>query len=191
MLQQIEMNGWNDYSKWLERMAPAYEKYSKLPAWQKYTGLAKGGHPKDAIPMGGNRIRRNIIYYTDADAMLYKYRSNATKFLKDFQCDENLIWHQGKPLHIGGMKDVPEDEQWKQWREMGFDRKSLVADPLFVDAEHDDYRLKPNSPAFGLGFKPIPVEKIGPYQSADRASWPIVEAPGAREAGFEKATLKK
>jgi len=25
----------------------------------------------------------------------------------------------------------------------------------------DDYRLKPNSPAFELGFKPIPVEKIG------------------------------
>ena len=42
-------------------------------------------------------------------------------------------------------------------------------------------RLKPDSPAFALGFKPIPVEKIGPYQDESRASWPIVEAPGARE----------
>jgi len=31
-----------------------------------------------------------------------------------------------------------------------------------VDAANDDYRLKPESPAFKLGFKPIPVEKIGP-----------------------------
>jgi hypothetical protein len=32
-----------------------------------------------------------------------------------------------------------------------------------------------------LGFQPIPVEKIGPYRDELRASWPIVEAEGARE----------
>lgn len=37
-----------------------------------------------------------------------------------------------------------------------------IADPLFVDASKDDYRLKGNSPAFKLGFKRLPVEKIGP-----------------------------
>ena len=51
----------------------------------------------------------------------------------------------------------------------------------FVDPARDDYRLQPDSPAFALGFKPIPVEKIGPFASPDRASWPIVEAEGARE----------
>lgn len=72
---------------------------------------------------------------------------------------------------------------------MGFDRNSVVADPLFVDAANDDYRLRPNSPALKLGFEPIPVEKIGPYASADRASWPIEEATGARELGFRRATM--
>jgi len=187
MLQQIEMNGWSDYSRWLDRMAPNYEKYSKLPAWQKYEGLMRGGHPKDAIPMGGNRIRRNIIYYSDPNALLYKYRSNATRFLEDFECDRNLIWHKGSPLLIGGMKDVPAEEQWNKWHDMGLDRHSLVADPLFVDPANDDYRLRPDSPAFKLGFEPIPIDKIGPYESPERASWPIVEAPGAREAGFERA----
>ena len=62
---------------------------------------------------------------------------------------------------------------------MGFDRNSVVADPLFVDPKNDDYRLDANSPAWKLGFKAIPVDKIGPYESADRASWPIVEAAGA------------
>ena len=33
-----------------------------------------------------------------------------------------------------------------------------------------------DSPALALGFKPIPVDKIGPYQDDLRASWPIVEA---------------
>jgi hypothetical protein len=47
-------------------------------------------------------------------------------------------------------------------------------DPQFVDAKHLDFRLKPTSPAFKLGFKPIPIEKIGLYASPDRASWPVI-----------------
>ena len=70
---------------------------------------------------------------------------------------------------------------WESWQAAGQDKHSLVADPRFVDAEHDDYRLRPDSPAWKLGFKPIPVEKIGPYASELRASWPIVEAEGVRE----------
>ncbi len=37
------------------------------------------------------------------------------------------------------------------------------------------------SPALALGFKPIPVAKIGPYKDELRASWPIQEAIGASE----------
>jgi hypothetical protein len=32
---------------------------------------------------------------------------------------------------------------------------------MFVDWKNDDFRLKPESPAFKLGFEAIPVEKIG------------------------------
>lgn len=72
-------------------------------------------------------------------------------------------------------------DEWESWQALGLDAHSKVADPLFVDPEHSDFRLKQDSPAFTLGFKPIPVDKIGPYQDELRASWPIVEAPGARE----------
>jgi hypothetical protein len=61
------------------------------------------------------------------------------------------------------------------------DRNSVIADPQFVDPARDDYRLRAGSPAFALGFKTIPVEKIGPFASPERATWPIVEAEGARE----------
>jgi hypothetical protein len=73
-------------------------------------------------------------------------------------------------------------DEWQGWQALGMDKHSLVADPLFVDPARDNYRLQPESPAFQLGFQPIPFEKIGPYPDALRASWPIVEAPGVREA---------
>ncbi|HPA19040.1 MAG TPA: right-handed parallel beta-helix repeat-containing protein [Verrucomicrobiae bacterium] len=49
----------------------------------------------------------------------------------------------------------------------------LDGDPKFVDREKLDFRLRDDSPAFKLGFRPIPIEKIGLYQSADRATWPV------------------
>jgi hypothetical protein len=49
-----------------------------------------------------------------------------------------------------------------QWRREGYDEHSLVADPMFVDPEHDDYRLKSESPSLKLGFRPIDASQIGP-----------------------------
>ena len=46
-------------------------------------------------------------------------------------------------------------------------------DPLIMDKEKGDFRLKENSPAFASGFKPIPFEKIGLYKSSSRATWPV------------------
>ncbi|MCS7266306.1 MAG: right-handed parallel beta-helix repeat-containing protein [Armatimonadetes bacterium] len=35
---------------------------------------------------------------------------------------------------------------------------------LFLDASKGNYQLRPNSPAFKIGFKPIPLEQIGLYR---------------------------
>ncbi len=51
--------------------------------------------------------------------------------------------------------------EWTSWQREGWDVHSMMADPLFVDWQHDDFRLKPESPAFNLGFKAISVESIG------------------------------
>ena len=40
--------------------------------------------------------------------------------------------------------------------EDAMDLHSVVADPMFVDAAAGDFTLKPDSPAFALGFEPIP-----------------------------------
>ncbi len=56
------------------------------------------------------------------------------------------------------------------------DNNLAGVDPLFVNAAKDDYRLKPESPAFKTGFKPLPIEKMGLYASPERAVWPVRHA---------------
>lgn len=52
-------------------------------------------------------------------------------------------------------------------------RGNLVdEDPRFLDAAYGDFRLQDNSPAFRLGFKPIPVDRIGLVRDEYRATLP-------------------
>ena len=63
--------------------------------------------------------------------------------------DRNLYWRtDGEPVAFG-------PQSLSEWQRRGRDLGSIVADPLFVDAAKDDFRLKPNSPAIKLGFKPM------------------------------------
>jgi hypothetical protein len=50
----------------------------------------------------------------------------------------------------------------------------LDQDPLFVDAAKLDFRLRPDSPAFALGFQRIPISSMGLQANGRRASWPVV-----------------
>jgi parallel beta-helix repeat protein len=78
-------------------------------------------------------------------------------------------------------EEVQPASEWEAWQQAGGDVHSVIADPLFVDAERGDFRLRPESPALKLGFEPIPFDQIGPYQDQARAAWPIDEAEGVRE----------
>ncbi|MHC4207969.1 MAG: right-handed parallel beta-helix repeat-containing protein, partial [Planctomycetota bacterium] len=44
-----------------------------------------------------------------------------------------------------------------------FEDNLVDKDPHFVDLDRQDFRLRPDSPAFALGFQQIPIEKIGLY----------------------------
>jgi hypothetical protein len=72
---------------------------------------------------------------------------------------------------------------------------SIVADPMFVDSQHGDFPLKPDSPALKLGFEPIPLDKIGPSKDHARATWPIREAERQRQLeaveGPRRLTVKR
>jgi GH141 insertion domain len=49
-----------------------------------------------------------------------------------------------------------------EWKEKGLDEHSVFTDPLFLDAENDDFSLKPDSPVFKLGFRAIDLSSVGP-----------------------------
>ena len=54
-------------------------------------------------------------------------------------------------------------------------------DPGFVDVAGADFRLKKDSPVWKLGFKPIPLDKIGLYEDETRASWPADAQPPPKD----------
>jgi hypothetical protein len=54
-----------------------------------------------------------------------------------------------------------------------FQDNLLDQDPKFVDAAHQNFQLQDDSPALRLGFQRIPLDRIGPYASDERASWPV------------------
>jgi len=54
-----------------------------------------------------------------------------------------------------------------------FEDNLVDVDPRFAGKPPADFSLTEDSPARKLGFQPIPFDKIGVYQSDDRASWPV------------------
>lgn len=96
-------------------------------------------------------FRRNIIYYTQGQALDYWDTGN-----RNFLYDHNLYWNaSGGPLTFSG-------KSFEEWRAAHQDEHSLLADPLFVDPEQGKFRLKPNSPAAKIGFEPWDLSDIGP-----------------------------
>ncbi len=162
----------------LPRFIMSYDSLAQAPAWDRMPGARldprKAIRPDGSI-MQGNRFDRNILYNTNPETPLYHHASCniAYNFF-----DDNLIYNFGHPVAADS------EGTFSDWqRKTGMDRHSIVANPLFVDPGHGDYDLEPNSPALSLGIRTTPMEKIGPYQDPLRASWPIVEAEGARELG--------
>lgn len=86
-----------------------------------------------------------------------------------FQCDRNVYFNpalkQDKIQFGGGT--------WAEWQKRGKGAHSVYADPMFVDVEKNDFRLKPESPAWALGFRPIDMTRVGPRR-------PVGVGPDAR-----------
>ena len=92
--------------------------------------------------------------------------------------DYNIYWKDGKEdLEVPGLGRIPANEvrfgrghvsqpgvghdTFADWQGLGLDRHSLNQDPLFVDPDNGDFRLREDSPAFALGIKPIDLSGVG------------------------------
>jgi len=74
--------------------------------------------------------------------------------------DHNLYWDASRrPVTFEGMSLA-------EWQKSGKDAGSIIADPKFVAADRFDFHLRPDSPAFAIGFEPFDYSRAGVYGDA-------------------------
>ena len=93
---------------------------------------------------------RNIVLWKESELLGRPATDGKVVF------HHNLYWKGGKPVTFNGLS-------FAEWRKLGKGEGSIIADPLFVDPEHGDFRLKPGSPAAKIGFKAFDYTKAGVY----------------------------
>lgn len=88
---------------------------------------------------------------------------------RNHYADLNLVWDLSGEVKFRGRRggevvDLTLDE----WRALGYDLHSVVADPGFADPAHGDFTLSPDSPVWALGFEPIDLSDVGPRPAGRR-----------------------
>jgi hypothetical protein len=119
-------------------------------------------------PVTGSRVEHNLCVSRVAECppMIQnrRYGAGGEPRLRECKADDNLYYCFAD---AGWGRKHLETEQ-----PFGVETHSLAADPLFVDFEKGDFRLKPESPALKLGFQPVDWSAIGllpnhPYKRKD------------------------
>lgn len=93
-------------------------------------------------------VASNNVFVWSAGRRAFGGPGRKASSVKDLVFGSNLWW---SPDPVG--KDAFNYGTFEDWRKSGMDEGSVFADPLFRDWEHGDWRLKPGSPAFKIGFK--------------------------------------
>jgi hypothetical protein len=116
-------------------------------------------------PMTGATLKRNILYSSNPEQLSFIDEMNpnggrsedraGNDIARSTQtdCDYNIYYCTADAKLGMNMLE-------KQQR-AGVDAHSRAVDPLFVDPENGDFRLKPDSPALEMGFVPIDLSKVG------------------------------
>lgn len=96
-------------------------------------------------------FQRNLVYWEQGRLLAGHWNDSHV------QLDHNLYWPaDGQPVDFSGMN-------FTAWQKSGKDAGSIIADPLFVDPLHRDFRLRPGSPASQIGFEEFDFSQAGVY----------------------------
>jgi len=124
-----------------------------------------------------NIIRNNILAFSK----LYQVQATRVENHLSFTFENNIVYYDRGVLLSGQWKKIKIKmdnncycavgadvsflgQSPPDWiKETGHDKNSVIADALFIDAQNYDFRLKPNSPALKVGFKPFDYTKAGVY----------------------------
>ncbi len=151
MHQGITIKGKNDIiNNFIVDLVPSRLTIKPASQLRGYIGL-------EVNSVAGSKIERNIIYSPDpgyAPVIQNRtYGQGDEPRLRDCDADFNLYY-------------CPQYQDWavshlNEERQYGVELHSLTADPMFVDVERGDLRLRKESPAHALGIEPIDLESIG------------------------------
>ncbi|MBI3920787.1 MAG: right-handed parallel beta-helix repeat-containing protein [Armatimonadetes bacterium] len=137
----------------------------------------------------GNTIMNNVFALTRQAAM-HRYGDSPPAGYNLSNCNiccRNIFyWKEGKLEERDDWLDFGTVQDWNlyfdargepvkflrysfdEWKAKGLDRSSILADPLFVDPDNGNLNLKPESPAFKLGFRPIDLSGNGPRRGGGK-----------------------
>jgi hypothetical protein len=99
-------------------------------------------------------FQTNIVYF-DTGVLLGGDWSN-----DHYQMDWNIYFDARPGTAPEGLKFG--NTTLEQWRARRHDLHSVVADPLFVAPQKNDFRLQADSPALKMGFQQIELGGVGP-----------------------------
>jgi len=115
-------------------------------------------------------FEHNIVFWRAGPLLEGKWEDDQYRF------EDNIYFClDGKPIRFGNWS-------FEEWQKRGQDTHSLIANPLFVDPEHGDFRLQPDSPAAKVGFRTFDLGQVGPRKrSRQKAVGSRQYAVGGRE----------
>lgn len=104
-------------------------------------------------------FENNIIYY-DKGLLYMDMWEGAWKNAQTI-IDNNCFWNTStKNIDFQG-------DSFSDWKKLGKDKHSIIANPLFKDPENFDFRFKSIRIAKKIGFKPFDYSKAGVYGSQE------------------------
>ena len=144
----------------------------------------------------GNLVKNNI-FCNSMDGQIQ--RSRVEEHLSFTYTNNIVYWQSGDLVAAGSLRDpnvivesclfyradgqpvTVHGQSVADWQATGQGKGCIEADPMFVDAANNDFRLKPGSPAEKIGFVPFDFTQAGVYgsdewkQLAASVTYPPVE----------------
>jgi len=137
--------------------ASLFQHYGRNNVYRNNIGV---GGRRSAIGVAKQwRSNRNHVQYSSERNILVW--NSSSKPMVDVVEDQPCRWASNLWWCVDGPVAFANGKSHGEWREKSGERGGIVADPLFVDAARNDYRLRPESPAFRMGFRPFDPRKAG------------------------------
>ncbi len=85
-----------------------------------------------AVPATKIKIKNNIFYQ---DASIPAFRIRQKSGLEGLECDYNIYYCENREDKQPYFEIEGENISWDEWRALGFDKHSIIMDPIFTDTE--------------------------------------------------------